>query len=172
MRPEIEENTGTGDRAFTPRALLQLGAEAIVVGLEAHYAAEIAAADNLLHRLEITVVTAILVDGEQAAAFLCESHQFDRLFERWSEWFVDDDVATGLQTLPGERIVCFVRRSDNNETEVLHAQQLFEAADDAHVGIELRRFVDATLQNRGEPQSGNRTDYRRVECAPSQTESN
>ncbi len=65
-----------------------------------------------------------------------------------------------------------VRRGNDDETNVAHAQQLFEAAHDAHIGIELRRFVAATLQNRGEPQPRDSANHWRVECASRQAESN
>src|SRR5260370_11106238 len=105
-----------------------------MVRVEGDNKGEMAAADDLLHSLKITVVTAILVDGEQAAAFLCESHQLNRFFERLREWFVDNDVTTGFETPPSERIVRVVWRGNDDETNVAHAQQLFEAAHDADIG--------------------------------------
>src|SRR5260370_17767869 len=107
-----------------------------MVRLEAANAAEIAAADDLLQGLKITVLTAILVDGEQAAAFLCESHQLNRFFERVREWFVDNDVTTGFEAPPSERIVRVVRRGNDDATNVPPPPPLFEPAHDAHTRIQ------------------------------------
>src|SRR5712671_2099597 len=68
VRRKVKQNAGAGTGAFAPRVGLQLRTEAVVVRFEANNAAEIAAADDLLHSMKVAVITPILVNGEQPDA--------------------------------------------------------------------------------------------------------
>src|ERR1700687_811756 len=130
-----------------------------------------AARNKLLQSLKIAVIAAILVNGQQAAAFPGELHQVETFFQRGGQGLVDHYIATRCEALPGDGMVRVVWCGDHNQSNVRHRQQLFDAAHDPRVRIELRCFVTGALQNCSESQARNSANHWRVKRAPCQAKS-
>src|SRR5579875_2375881 len=68
VRAEIKERATAGSAAFAPDSAARLRAEAVKVRRIADDAAQFAAGDDLLHRLEVAIPAAVLISAEQQVA--------------------------------------------------------------------------------------------------------
>ena len=121
--------------------------------------------------MKVSVITAVLIDGEQAIDGPRKLHQRNSLFKSCGKRLIDDHITARLQTLPRERIVRLVRSGNHDEANLRYRQQFVQAPHDSNVGILLRCFGPAALQNRVEMQTRHGANHRRVKRAASETES-
>src|SRR5277367_4864529 len=159
MRPNIEENTRAGAGFLTPGPEAKLRTKAIVVRFKADDASQRAARNELPNRLEIAVVTAILVNTEHSAVLPRKVDERNGFVERGGEGLVDKHIASRSKTLAGDWEMGIVRRSDNDETNFRNSEEFVERAHEADIGILRGGLVAAALQNRGEAQSRHARDY-------------
>src|ERR1700682_539773 len=149
VRSDIEQNAGASARALPPCSSLQLRSVAVVIRFETQDAPKSSASHKLPDRLEVSVVTAILINGEQAAGILSQFHQLDSFMHSGCKRLVDDNIATRDQALPSKRIVCIVRRCNDHQLNAPAIEKLTESAHNAHVRILIGRLAATSLQNGG-----------------------
>src|SRR5580692_2497834 len=101
MRAQIKPNAAARSRQFAP-ALARLGTVTVVVRFEMRDFAEGATRDNLAHRQKVRVPTAILKNGDQSPAALCQGDEFRRFGERVGEGLVHHNVLARVEGLAGE----------------------------------------------------------------------
>src|SRR5208282_2598992 len=140
VRRNVKKNASAGAGAFAPSTRAKLRTKTIVIRLEANDAPQQAARNKLHDSLKITVVTAILIDGEHATLLFCELDEIDCLFESCREGLVDEHIASGSQALMGKGVVRIVRRGDDHEANFFDREQFIERADNANIGILFRGF--------------------------------
>ena len=75
VRGNIEKDAAARTRALAPGAGLELRAIAVVIRFESDDASENSVRHKLSNGLKIAVVTAVLIDREQAACILRNRHQ-------------------------------------------------------------------------------------------------
>src|SRR5580700_7835787 len=148
MWPDVEENACAGCWLLAPGVRTTLRAKAVVGGLEANNAAERAGGDDLQNGLEVAVVAAILVHGEQSSGSLRELYELDSFVERAGEGLVDEDITSCGETLMREGAVRLVGRGDDDQANAGNGKQFVEAADNARVRICGGSLGAAALQNR------------------------
>jgi len=170
VRTDVEKDAGAGSLALAPGVGFESGTEAIVVRFEADDAAERASGGELEDALEVAIVPAALIDGEEAAAFAGELDEIESFGHGGGEGLVNEYVAAGGEALVRERIVRVVGSGDDDEADIREGEEFFEGANDACVGVGLGGFGAGALQNGGEAQAGNGADYRSVEGSTGEAE--
>src|ERR1700684_1051931 len=114
MRAQIKQNAAAGARQFAP-ALARLGTVTVVVRFEMRDFAECATRDNLAHSQKVRVPTAILKNGDQSPAALCQGDEFRRFGECVGEGLVHHNVFAGVKGLAGEIEVRGIRSRDHDQ---------------------------------------------------------
>jgi hypothetical protein len=171
VRRNVEENPGARAGALAPGAGFEVGAVAVVVAFEADDAAEFAAGGELFDELEVAIVAAILVDGNEAALLFGELDEGDGFFESGGEGLVYEDIAAGGEALLGEGKVRIVGSGDDNQTDFADGEQLFERANDADAGKFFGGFVAGALKDGRQAEARDGTNDRGVESASGEAES-
>src|SRR6267378_778007 len=144
----------------------------VVTCFEANDSSERTFLRELSNRLKIAVIATVLVYREQPAGILGNLHQRNCFFESRCERLIHNDVAARLKALACERIVGFVRRSNDDESDFFHRQQFVQAAHDSNVRIFLRCLVAGPLQDGSKMQARHGANYRGVKRAASEPKSN
>ncbi len=170
VRRDVEKNSGAGNLLLAPGVGFEIGAEAIVVRFEPNDASERACGGELEDALEVAVVAAALVNGEQAAASFCELDEIEGLRHGGGERLVDEDVAACGEALMRERIMRLIGSGNNDELDLADREEFVQRSNDARVWIRLSCLGAGALQDGREAQAGNRADYRRVERASGKAE--
>jgi len=170
VRTDIEKNAGAGSLPLAPGVGFEIGTEAVVVRFKADDAAERAGGGELEDALEVTIVAAALIHGEEAAAFYGELDEIESFGHGGGEGLVDEYVAARGEALVRERVVRFVWGGDDNEADFREGEEFVQGANDACAGIGVGGVRAGALQNGGEAQSGNGADYRSVESASCEAE--
>ncbi len=161
---EVEPDAGAGQRLFTPCARPQLGTEAIEVGFEHRHSAEGTLRQQRSQRHEVSHVPAVLVDRQYPALRGTELDKLVGFRHGGREWFVDDDVASGLEALLRDRMV---RRIGCGDDDQIHGpgEQLIDAAHEFDICVaRVRRAPPMTLDDGGEAEPFYCANDRRVEC--------
>ena len=172
VRAEIPENAGGGIvRHLTPGAGLRIEAKAVESSLVLGHRPQCARFQKLFDRVELSIPTTILVDGDQTAAIGRESNQLFGFRHRWREWFVDDYVAPGFEAGFGIREVRIVRRGHYDQADCLVGQHLVEIARNANFGILLFCIRGMPLENARKFHALDAANHGCVKCLPGQTKS-
>src|SRR5712664_4146118 len=142
----------------------------VVTCFEANDSSERTFLRELSNGLKVAVIAAVLVYREQPAGFLGNLHQRNGFFESRCERLIHNDIAARLKALACERIVGFVRRSDDHESDFFHRQQFVQAAHDSNIRIFFRCLVAGSLQDGGKMQSRHGANYRCMKRSASEPE--
>src|SRR5262252_3082251 len=99
MRAEIPENAGGREvRHFAPGAGFRIQAEAVEARLVFHDRAQHSRLNQFSYCQIRAIPAAVLIDGEQQAALLRNSHKLLSFFQCRSHWLVDDNVASSFKS--------------------------------------------------------------------------
>src|SRR5262249_43016081 len=123
---------------------------------------------ELLKDLEVTVVAAILVDGEKSLVLAGEAHKGQGFSHSRSQGLVDYDVAARGYHSVSKFVVGFVGRSHDYEANLRHCQHLVDGADDADVRIRFGSFRPAALDDSSKAQAWHGANDWGVKGAPRQ----
>jgi len=147
VRTDIEPHAGARQRLLAPGVRLALGAEAVEVRLVGHDAAHRAFRYDFVNGLEITGVTAVLIDRHDPLLARRGLHQIFGFRHGGGERLVHHDVPAGEEALLGDRMVGRVGRRDDDDVE-RPLQQLVDAADELDVFVERIRLAVALHDRR------------------------
>src|SRR5580704_6341483 len=171
VRRKIIKDASARAGTFAPGTGPKLRTKAIVIRFKANDAPQRTARNELHDGLEISIVTAILIDGEHAALLLRKLDERNCFFESCRKGFVDEHIASRSETLASDWIVRIVWRGNDHKANFFNGEEFIERADDADIGILRGSLVAAALQNRSQPQSGDSANHRRMKGAAGKSKS-
>ncbi len=163
MGRQIEEYAAAGASFFAPGVQLGIGTEPIVGGFETNEATEIARSDGLAEGLEIGVEAAAVIDGDDQTKFIGEVEEFLGFGDSSCKRLVDHDVFACFEAAFGKGKMSLIGSGNGDEADGIDGKQFVETANDADVGIKLRRLIPGALNNCGEAQARHCANNRSVE---------
>src|ERR1700723_860636 len=160
MRAQIKPKAAAGARQVAP-ALERLGTVTVVVRFEMRDFAECATRDNLAHSQKVRVPTAILKNGDQSPAALCQGDEFRRFGECVGERLVHHNVFAGVEGLAGEIEMRGIGRRDYDQINFWKSERFFGFREHCDVVIFFNSGA-VTGNDMSESQSGHIREQRRV----------
>ena len=170
MRAQIEQDAGARlVRAFTPRTGLGLETKAVEARFELHHLTQRPRRDEFLHGVKISVIPAVVINGNEPFAFRCQPHQFFRFFHRGRERLVHHHVPPRQQAGLGQLEMRIVGSRHHHQADALVGKQFLQRSRHPSLRILFARQRSAALKNASQFHAGYALDHRRVERLPCQS---